>query len=191
MECQQLLLGQFHVYWAACEKPTDETHRLRFILNSHARLYNCGKYIPFFSFLYTLGDIFWFLLKLWNFTLLPHPLVLLLAICGVQHRVLPQAVPLSAFPSVCSWWQVTSLVSSDSKSTCHFNCGWHFLREAKNISAVSWITQTLSTSNCSILTPQWVCVVSGYVNGTWMCTLQPLFMLRQCGQNHCITAEVI
>lgn len=75
-------------------------------------------------FFYLPNGIF-FLLKLWNFTLLFYPLfycwgggdsrkgVSVKFSTGCCHKLFPLCVP-SVF-----WWQMTSLVSCDSKFTCH------------------------------------------------------------------------
>lgn len=59
----------------------------RFILYWHTRLHNCKKDTFFFIY------IFFFFTEIVKFHLAASPPLLLLAICEVQHRVLPQAVP--------------------------------------------------------------------------------------------------
>lgn len=122
--------------------------------------------------LYTLSGIFFFfLLKLWNFTLLFYPLFYCwLSVkfsTGCCHKLFPLCVP-----SVV-WWQMTSFVSSDSKFTCHFMC---------LISSV-WNTFLWSDITCFFPPPQLKLLgsdavvsvyVSGYIKHNWMwtfCTL--------------------
>lgn len=89
---QPLLLGQFHIYGAVLVKnPTDEHAR------SHRKdLYSLDtpgsiivRKIPFF-YIHWVASFFTEIVK---FHLAVSPPLLLLAICEVQHRVLPQAVP--------------------------------------------------------------------------------------------------
>lgn len=116
---QLLLLGQFHIYGAVPVKRPQPNTRL------HSKdLYSIDtpgsiivRKIPL---LYTLCGIFFFT-EIVKFHLAVLPPLLLLAICEVQHRVLPQAVPFVCAPSVV-WWRMASLVNSDSKFTCHFMC---------------------------------------------------------------------
>lgn len=85
---QLLLLGQFHIYGALLVKSPQSTPQRRFILYWHTWLHNCEK--DTFFFIYTEWHLFYRNCEISPCCFTP---LLLLAICEVQHRVLPQAVP--------------------------------------------------------------------------------------------------
>lgn len=117
------------------------------------------------SFIYTEWHLF--LLKLWNFTLLFYPLFYCwLSVkfsTGCCHKLFPLCVP-----SVV-WWQMTSLVSSDSKFTCHFMCLISSMWNTFLWSDTTWFFFKLLDSDAV----ESICV-SGYIKHNWMwtfCTL--------------------